>query len=42
LAFYAKYSITAESFSRIVAFAISPPDDVDINEVLFRPTEQEL
>jgi NADP-dependent 3-hydroxy acid dehydrogenase YdfG len=25
-----------------VAFAISQPDDVDINEVLFRPTRQEL
>jgi len=24
-----------------VAFAISQPDDVDINEILFRPTRQE-
>lgn len=23
-------------------FAISPPDDVHINEILFRPTRQEL
>jgi len=28
--------------SRAVAFAISQPDDVDINEILFRPTRQEL
>jgi len=25
-----------------VAFAISQPEDVDINEILFRPTRQEL
>ena len=29
-------------FARVVAFAISQPDDVDINEILFRPTAQEL
>lgn len=41
-AFYEQYAIPAESFARIVAFAISQPDDVDINEILFRPTAQEL
>ena len=41
-AFYEEYAISAESFARAVAFAISQPDDVDINEILFRPTRQEL
>jgi len=40
--FYEEYAIPAESFARAVAFAISQPDDVDINEILFRPTRQEL
>jgi NADP-dependent 3-hydroxy acid dehydrogenase YdfG len=34
--------IPADSYARVVAFAISQPDDVDINEVVFRPTAQEL
>jgi NADP-dependent 3-hydroxy acid dehydrogenase YdfG len=33
-------AIPAESFARVVAFAISQPEDVDINEILFRPTRQ--
>jgi NADP-dependent 3-hydroxy acid dehydrogenase YdfG len=41
-AFYEEYAIPAESFARAVAFAIGQPDDVDINEILFRPTRQEL
>jgi NADP-dependent 3-hydroxy acid dehydrogenase YdfG len=40
--FYEKYAIPADSFARAVAFAISQPEDVDINEILFRPTRQEL
>jgi len=40
--FYAEAAIPAESFARTVAFAISQPEDVDINEILFRPTRQEL
>jgi NADP-dependent 3-hydroxy acid dehydrogenase YdfG len=40
--FYEKVAIPADSFARVVAFAISQPDDVDINEILFRPTAQEL
>lgn len=40
--FYEEYAISAESFARAVAFAIAQPDDVDINEILFRPTRQEL
>jgi NADP-dependent 3-hydroxy acid dehydrogenase YdfG len=39
--FYEQYAISADSFARAVAFAISQPDDVDINEILFRPTRQE-
>ena len=40
--FYAQCAIPADSFARAVAFAISQPEDVDINEILFRPTAQEL
>jgi NADP-dependent 3-hydroxy acid dehydrogenase YdfG len=40
--FYAAYAIPAHSFARMVAFAMSQPDDVDVNEILFRPTAQEL
>ncbi len=35
-------AIPAESFARAVAFAMSQPEDVDVNEILFRPTRQEL
>jgi NADP-dependent 3-hydroxy acid dehydrogenase YdfG len=35
-------AIPAESFARAVAFAISQPEDVDVNEILFRPTRQEF
>ena len=34
--------ISPDSFARVVAFAISQPEDMDINEVIFRPTAQEL
>jgi NADP-dependent 3-hydroxy acid dehydrogenase YdfG len=40
--FYAQHAIPAESFARVVSFAMSQPDDVDINEILFRPTSQDL
>ena len=35
-------AIPAESFARAVAFAISQPDEMDVNEILFRPTCQML
>lgn len=35
-------AIPPESFARAVAFAMSQPDDVDVNEILFRPTLQEF
>jgi NADP-dependent 3-hydroxy acid dehydrogenase YdfG len=41
-AFYAQAAIPAESFARTVAFAIGQPEDVDINEIVFRPTRQEM
>jgi len=40
--FYEQFAIPANSFARAVAFAISQPEDVDVNEILFRPTHQEL
>lgn len=40
--FYENYAIPASAFARAVAFAISQPEDVDINEILFRPTSQQL
>ena len=40
--FYAETAIPASSFARAVAFAVSQPEYVDINEILFRPTRQEL
>lgn len=40
--FYKQNAISADSFARSVAFVISQPEDVDINEILFRPTVQAL
>jgi NADP-dependent 3-hydroxy acid dehydrogenase YdfG len=34
-------AIPADSFARAVAFAMSQPEEVDVNEILFRPTRQE-
>ena len=33
-------AISADSFARALVFALSQPDDVDINEILYRPTAQ--
>jgi NADP-dependent 3-hydroxy acid dehydrogenase YdfG len=41
-AFAEAFGVSAESFANIVSFAISQPEDVDINEILFRPTKQEF
>ncbi|WP_346837060.1 SDR family oxidoreductase [Microbulbifer sp. SAOS-129_SWC] len=41
-AFYKAVAIPADAFARAVAFAISQPEEVDINEILFRPTAQEV
>jgi len=39
--FYEHFAIPVESFARAAGFAIEQPD-VDINEILFRSTRQEL
>ncbi|MCW3106912.1 MAG: putative short-chain dehydrogenase/reductase precursor [Segetibacter sp.] len=39
--FYKTYAIPANSFARVVAFAINQPEEMDINEILYRPTSQE-
>lgn len=41
-AFYEQVAIPANSFARAVAFGLEQPEDVDINEILFRPTAQEV
>jgi NADP-dependent 3-hydroxy acid dehydrogenase YdfG len=35
-------ALPAETFARLVAFVIGQPEDVDVNEILFRPTKQEF
>jgi NADP-dependent 3-hydroxy acid dehydrogenase YdfG len=35
-------ALPADSFANMVLFAMSQPEDVDVNEILFRPTRQEL
>ena len=35
-------AIPPESFARAVAYAMEQPDDIDVNEILFRPTRQEI
>jgi NADP-dependent 3-hydroxy acid dehydrogenase YdfG len=38
---YERWAIPASSFASMVAFAMSQPEEVDVNEILFRPTRQE-
>jgi NADP-dependent 3-hydroxy acid dehydrogenase YdfG len=38
---YESVAISADSFANMVIFAMSQPEDVDINEILYRPTRQE-
>jgi NADP-dependent 3-hydroxy acid dehydrogenase YdfG len=38
---YQEIAIPADSFARAVVFAMSQPEEVDVNEILFRPTRQE-
>ncbi|GAC1311129.1 MAG: SDR family oxidoreductase [Steroidobacteraceae bacterium] len=40
--FYSENAISADSFARAVAFAMGQPEDVDVNEILYRPTKQVL
>jgi NADP-dependent 3-hydroxy acid dehydrogenase YdfG len=40
--FVSKIAVGADTFARTVAFAVNEPDHVDINEILFRPTAQQV
>ncbi len=40
--FYEEVAIPADSFARAVAFAMSQPEEMDVNEILYRPTRQLL
>jgi NADP-dependent 3-hydroxy acid dehydrogenase YdfG len=39
--FYDDIAISADAFAHAVAYALGQPEDVDVNEILFRPTRQE-
>ena len=39
---YDEHAVPADSFARAVAFAIEQPEAVDVNEILYRPTSQNL
>ena len=40
--FYEEFAAPADSFASMVVFALSQPDDADVDEILYRPTKQEL
>jgi NADP-dependent 3-hydroxy acid dehydrogenase YdfG len=40
--FVHEVALPADAFARTVVFAMSQPEDMDVNEILFRPTKQEL
>lgn len=40
--FYREVAIPADSFARAVAYAIEQPDEVEISEIIYRPTAQHL
>lgn len=40
--YVSEVGLTPDAFARLIAFAVSEPEEVDINEILFRPTAQEL
>jgi NADP-dependent 3-hydroxy acid dehydrogenase YdfG len=40
--FTEEIGIPADSFARAVVFAMSQPEEMDVNEIIFRPTRQEL
>jgi len=40
--FVRQIAVPAETFARMVAFAINEPENVDVNEILFRPTAQPI
>lgn len=40
--FVGRIAIPAESFARMIAFAVNEPANVDVNKILFRPTAQPI
>jgi NADP-dependent 3-hydroxy acid dehydrogenase YdfG len=40
--FYDNLAIPADSFARAIIFAMEQPENMDVNEILYRPTAQEL
>lgn len=40
--YYEQNAISADSFARSLEFIINQPEDMDVNEILFRPTVQQL
>jgi NADP-dependent 3-hydroxy acid dehydrogenase YdfG len=40
--YVSEVGVSADTFGRLIAFVVGQPDDVDVNEILFRPTAQEL
>lgn len=38
----AEIGVPASTMASMVVFAISQPDEVDVNEILFRPTVQQV
>lgn len=40
--YVSQVGIPADSFARMAAFAISQPEEVDVNEIIFRPTAQQM
>lgn len=41
-AYYEQNAISADSFARSLEFIINQPEDMDVNEILYRPTVQAL
>ena len=39
---YQRTAIPADAVARAIAYAIAQPDDVDVNEIVLRPTVQEF
>ncbi len=40
--FVGQIAVPPATFARMVAFAVNEPEDVDVNEILFRPTAQPI
>jgi NADP-dependent 3-hydroxy acid dehydrogenase YdfG len=39
---YKQFAIPADSVARAIAYAIEQPADVDVNEIVVRPTVQDF